>query len=555
VFAALLSFFLLVIPSSAQAGGNAVVAGAFSVGLWLNPLWFLPFILVVGFWLYLVSWVTDDATGVELNSQAWSAIFLGIGWGGTILTFFLHPLFVIVFLLSMCTMAIYYIKERNTCVPFQFQIFTSWLGTSDAKAALNPPGSSKPKTSKATKKIINEEDGDINEYLTENPDSDNAVEFLGDLLARADKGMVSKLAIVPGSEAYVVEIVKDGVKEKLEDIEPELGREVVAVVVEFCRLKQREKPRSKLKVFPEGESVIDINVKGIKKNKRTGISFSMADKVTPIYDKEPGELGMDKSLVEKIKKLVNTAGTSVVLSAPGKSGRTATYYSVLSLIDIFTKDVISFEKRSQKELNQIKQVNVDLTSGAEFEKALSAVLREEPHVLAADGLYNSKVADGLFEFAAEGGIMLGTVKTDSITEVIKVLRKKVSSKSAAKSLKALTNQRLVRRLCLACREVVEPDPGLLEKLKIDPEKPGQWFGPAGCEKCMYTGFDGLVAIFEILTVNDKVRALMLEKDITPEKVRKAAGSKNYRSLYRHGINKVREGVTTLDEIRRATGSK
>jgi general secretion pathway protein E len=107
-----------------------------------------------------------------------------------------------------------------------------------------------------------------------------------------------------------------------------------------------------------------------------------------------------------------------------------------------------------------------------------------------------------------------------------------------------------RKLCVNCREPVEPDPGTLAKLKIGAEHAGPWYAPVGCEACLNTGYRGRTGIFGMLILTDPVKSVLRQDGATPEALRKAAGEAALRTMYQDGIGKVVAGITTLSEIQR-----
>ncbi len=523
--------------------------------LWVNPFWALPALLSIAGWLYLISWVADDSAGAGLNRHFWSALLLSAGWIGVILIFFLHPIFFVLLSLGVTGITLYYIKLRNMHVPTRYQLLTGLVGAAEPKTP--------PETSKKAKKIspvkmdniVNEKGGSMDDYLSDHPEAEDVIELFGYIVERVFRGKGSRFRIRPGKGNYVADATKDGVVEKIEEMSLEHGKMLIRSISMFSGLAGKGKPRSVLGIKSSTGEEVRVGLKGIKTRGGTGLSFSMPSEATEEQKLDLGELGMSPESVKNLKAALADSNSSLIFSGPKRSGLTTTFYAAMSLIDIFTKDVVTFEKSIEGQLNQIKQIEIDLRSGGKFKEILPEVLRDEPHVLAADGPAGKEVTAGLFEFAAGGGSAAETIEAESIGRVLAILRKRVSPELAVKSLKIITNQRLVRRLCPACRQEFEPSPELLEKLKINPEQPGHWFNPVGCEGCLGTGYDGRIGIYGVLNVNEKVRKLFLTGEVMSEKKIKTAGGKDYRSIRRDGIAKVMAGLTTLDEIKRTLNNK
>ncbi len=536
--------FCLTATAEGGAGLRPPMAGAV---MWINPIWLIAIVLSISFWFYVTSWAADDSLGIGLNHRFWTSLFLALGWIGALLALFLHPVFFLLLVLGVGGTGVYYLRLRNTHVPLQYQIFKSVLGTPDVRQHQKTAGDVKKASGTG---LINDSGKNIQSYLERQPDQSEGVGLLVEILERACYGKASRLRIKPQKGAYVAEILKDGVRNRIDTIDPQLGAKMVAAIVSFCGLADRSKARGELKLsFQEGADT-PLKVKGIKSGKRTGLVFSIPLPGSRMYKKELGELGMEEDIIKKLKEFAGTPGSSIILSGPKNSGRTATFYGAISLIDIFMNDVVTFEKHIRATLDQVKQVEVDLGSAGDFEQLLPAILREEPHVLAANGLSNNKVAARLFEYAADGGSMIATLEGPDAAQALTLLAGKVPPELLKKSLKLMTGQRLLRRLCLECREEVTPSPKTLSKLQIDPENPGHWFRAVGCGECLGIGYDGLIGIFEMLVVNDSVGNLLLSGNVTPDAIKKAAGPEAYRTLYRDAVSKVQKGYTTMEEAKR-----
>ena len=159
----------------------------------------------------------------------------------------------------------------------------------------------------------------------------------------------------------------------------------------------------------------------------------------------------------------------------------------------------------------------------------------------------------LLRFARDEGKLLATVKAPSTAAaLVDLVRLTEDAALVNNSVVCALGQRLIRTLCTGCREPVQPDPAYLQRLGMDPSQPGTWFRANGCHECLDSGYSGRTAIYSMLIVTDPVKAALAEPGATAGTVRHAAGQVALRTLQQDGLTKVAAGLTTFDEVCRAT---
>ncbi len=520
-------------------------------GLYLNTSWLLFVILCIGAWLYATGWVSADATGNGLNFQRWTTILLGVGGLGALCMVLLHHAFGFAILAGVGATFGLYVRERNEAVPEKFRLFSR----SDAEGVAGKlpaagPGEGRPK-SQLKVDLVNEAQKSLSAYLAGAENLAEPAVVLGDIIGRASVTHAMSARIEPVEEGYAVQLNMDGVTHSVEVLPGELGSATLGLMARFTQLGQRSRAVARVTaVLPGGEEVA-VGVRGVKTPKGSAIVLEMPDWTAELYRGGLAAVGMHKAMVEKLSTALGTDGAVVAISGRRHSGRTTTFEAAIGAIDIFTTDVLTLSKTAEHTMEHVAQHEVDLDSEDAFRKAFADVLRLEPNVIGVDELTGTFMGKPLFEFCDRGGRLVTTLQATSAGQAVQRILLSVGAGLVSGTLSAVLNQRLVRKLCPDCKEPLEPEPGLLAKLKIKPEDAGTWFRAVGCERCLHVGYLGRTALFEMLLVNDAVRNLVAGTRVTPEAVQKAAGRGAIRTLYQDGLLKVRQGVTSLEEVRRA----
>jgi len=526
----------------AQQASSASDAG----GTYISIIWFGLLAVCVGGWLYAVQWMNDDAMGVGIDFRRWTAIGLGAGAPGLLLSLLVHGAFALLIVAAVSACFAVYVRERNKAVPARFKLFARLTGE-EGGAPGEGGTEERPHIEVA---MTNEKNRSMDELVEAHPELEASARLLGDLLGQAAAAEAEALRVQAGAEGYDVLFKLDGVVHRVDALEPQVGEPLVACALSFTGAGRKDKPTARMTASLPGEQEVRLEVAGVRAKGRPGFAISLPDWHPDLYKEGLEELGMHKALRDRLTKLLATPRSCVVLSGLPGSGRTTTFYALLSTVDIFTTDVTTFEDRPAADLDHIEQHQIDLSTREALDEILPGILRMEPDVLGIDEPEELGLLDRLLEFAAEGGRSVFTLRAPGSPEAIGLLQDGVDRSILGRTLTCVVNQRLVRTLCEECKEAIEPNPALLQKLGIEPARAGIWFKPVGCRSCMNVGYKGRTGLFELLLVNDALREIISQGKSTPAAVRNAVGRAGLRTLYQDGLLKVRQGITTLEEVRR-----
>ncbi|HEY4003268.1 MAG TPA: ATPase, T2SS/T4P/T4SS family [Candidatus Xenobia bacterium] len=262
-------------------------------------------------------------------------------------------------------------------------------------------------------------------------------------------------------------------------------------------------------------------------------------------------LGMTDQQSVQFGRLLDCTQGVVLVAGPGGSGGTSTLYAALARLDRPQANLATLECPVEHHVPDLNQVQVDLSHGMTWLSALHAVLRQDPDVLLIGELADRDMARAAFRAAESGRFILSCVPCKSSLSALNWLADLgLSSTQVAASLSCVMAQRLVRRLCLACRtETAAAGEGLemLRTLGLSP--PSAAYASTGCQECNYLGYRGRVGIFEILEITDRLRDL-LYRGAPLRDVLSVARQEGLTTLMEDGLDKVAQGLTSLDELRR-----
>jgi type IV pilus assembly protein PilB len=287
----------------------------------------------------------------------------------------------------------------------------------------------------------------------------------------------------------------------------------------------------------------------------------MGEKVViRVLDKGSTAVDLDRlGLVDADRKafesLIWRPNGMILITGPTGSGKTTTLYAAMKSLNSGTSNIVTIEDPVEYCLPGINQIQVSPAAGITFAKALRTILRQDPDIIMVGEIRDEETAELAVEAALTGHLVFSTLHTNEAAgAVVRLTEMGVEPYLIASSVLGVVAQRLVRSICLNCRERYEPDD--VELADLARELPADFSGlsrGAGCPFCYRTGYRGRSGIFEILPCSDAIRKLIVAKKSSAV-IEAAAKEEGMRTLAERGIDKVMEGVTTLEEIRRVIGS-
>jgi type IV pilus assembly protein PilB len=244
----------------------------------------------------------------------------------------------------------------------------------------------------------------------------------------------------------------------------------------------------------------------------------------------------------------------VLVTGPTGSGKTTTLYGAISEINKGEDKLITIEDPVEYQLKGVVQIPVNEKKGLTFARGLRSILRHDPDKIMVGEIRDAETAQIAIQAALTGHLVFTTVHANNTFDVIgRFVNMGIEPYNFVSSLNCILAQRLVRAICLACKIEVPPDPVECEESGLDYEKlkDQTFYQGKGCAECNGLGYRGRRAISEFLTVNDRIKEMILDRTPSVE-VRKTAVADGMTSLREAGMQKVFRGETTLKEVNRVT---
>jgi type IV pilus assembly protein PilB len=238
----------------------------------------------------------------------------------------------------------------------------------------------------------------------------------------------------------------------------------------------------------------------------------------------------------------------ILLTGPSGSGKTTTLYSlILEIVREMDEyaSMITIEDPVEYEFGLFPQMQVDRTAKLDFAAGLAAVLRQDPEVIMVGEIRDTETAEVGLRAALTGHLVLSTIHAGSACETVTRLEPFI----VASALSGVIAQRLVRKICQACKEEYEPDRSKLEFFThvMKGKKVPAFFRGKGCEACDFTSYRGRIPVAELLEVDDEIRTFILARAQTSE-LRKHMSEQKWTAMVHDGLEKVSSGQTTIEEI-------
>jgi type IV pilus assembly protein PilB len=238
----------------------------------------------------------------------------------------------------------------------------------------------------------------------------------------------------------------------------------------------------------------------------------------------------------------------ILVTGPTGSGKSTTLYGCLGFRKSAEVNIVTVEDPVEYQMQGINQVQVNVKAGLTFAHCLRSILRQDPDVILVGEMRDLETTEIAFHAAMTGHLVLSTLHTNSaIATINRLLDLGVDPVLISSSITLITAQRLIRKLCEACKEPYEPPPGLLERLGGVPDPGETYYKAKGCNHCGGTGFSGRMAVHELLPINNTLRELIVRKASEYE-IQQAMRTQGMRFLLEQGMEKVREGTTAISEL-------
>ncbi len=316
-------------------------------------------------------------------------------------------------------------------------------------------------------------------------------------------------------------------------------------------ITERRLPQDGSAVVKTNDQQLDLRVSTMPTPRGESMVIRLLPTKVVLFSLE--KLGFSKNTISEFKKLIQKPHGIIFITGPTGSGKTTTLYACLNEINSSTRKIITIEDPVEYEMDAITQVQVNPKVNFNFATGLRSILRHDPDILMVGEVRDPETAEIAIKTALTGHLVFSTLHTnDAASGVTRLIDMGIEPYLVSSSVEAFVAQRLVRVICTKCKEeVTQPILGVKEEivrsLKLKDASAIKIYQGKGCDACNYTGFYGRRAIYEILVLNDAIRAAILEKPRS-DYIKRIAMREGMVTLRQSGWQAVLEGMTTPQEI-------
>jgi len=378
------------------------------------------------------------------------------------------------------------------------------------------------------------------------------VKYVNLLISEAVNDRASDVHIEPMENDVRIRFRIDGVLHEIRRNPKQIHSGVVARIKVMADMNIAEK-----RIPQDGRSSVDIRGKPIDIRVASLPTIHGEKVVLRILDKSASlmsleELGFSEDILDSYSHSFHKPYGTIMVTGPTGSGKTTTLYATLNVLNSIRHNIITVEDPVEYRLPLINQVQVHYKAGLTFSAALRSILRCDPDIVMIGEIRDPESAQIAIESALTGHLVLSTLHTnDAPSALTRLLEMGIEPFLIASAVDCVSSQRLARRLCERCKEAYEPDPAFLQKVRFSWDNGGEeiLYRPRGCPACNNTGFKGRIGIYEVLEVTEGIEHLVA-RNAPHVEIAEMARSEGMRTMREEGFLKVREGLTSIEEVLR-----
>lgn len=382
------------------------------------------------------------------------------------------------------------------------------------------------------------------------------VRFVNQIISEAFRDRATDIHVEPLEDELRIRYRIDGVLYEAA-IPPAIRRFQSAIISRVkimadMNIAERRLPQDgKIKV-KRGETDYDMRVSSVPTPYGESIALRILSRDSHLCTLD--RLGFEGEHINMLRDMIVKPHGIVLITGPTGSGKSTTLYASLSEINSADKKILTVEDPIEYRIPGVTQIQVVPPIGLTFARVLRTLLRQDPDVIMVGEIRDQETAEITIRTALTGHLVFSTIHTnDACGAVTRLQDMGIEPFLVSSSLEGIIAQRLVRVLCSECKTSYTPPPALISKVNTwnEDDSGATYFRPVGCETCRYTGYLGRTAVYELVKIDESMRRLIVERQ--PANIlRKEAINQGMKPIRVAGWHKVKQGVTTIDEVLRVT---
>jgi type IV pilus assembly protein PilB len=377
------------------------------------------------------------------------------------------------------------------------------------------------------------------------------VKLVNTLISRAVNERASDIHVEPGERDLRIRFRIDGVLHEVMSTPRSVSGAVVSrlkIMAELDIAERRVPQDGRISLRVSGRP-IDLRVATLPSIYGEKVVIRILDKDDAILELK--DLGFLPDSLARFERSYSKPYGTILVTGPTGSGKTTTLYSTLNILNEASKNIITVEDPVEYRLAGVNQVQVNRKAGLQFATVLKAILRSDPDIVLIGEVRDGETAKIAVEAALTGHLVLSTLHTnDASSSIGRLVDMGVEPYLVSSALDSILAQRLARRLCDRCKQAKTAGGELVAQMGFDPDAgPVTIYDAVGCKTCSDTGYRGRVSINEILLVSEEIQRLAVERRPSDE-IKRVAIEQGMKTLRMDGMDKVKLGMTTLEEVLR-----
>jgi type IV pilus assembly protein PilB len=371
------------------------------------------------------------------------------------------------------------------------------------------------------------------------------------ILLKAINDRASDIHIEPDRTKFRVRFRIDGILYEVMAPKPEIHPAFVSrlKIMAGLDIAERRLPQDGRIQVVVKEKFIDMRFSSLPGIFGEKVVLRVLDKSNAILD--INNLGIRNETLEKLKQLLKRPYGLILTTGPTGSGKTTTLYSAICFLNSLEKNIVTIEDPVEYQLDIINQNQTNDIIGLTFPRFLKHVLRQDPDIIMVGEIRDRETAEIAIQASLTGHLVLSTLHTnDACGAITRLLDMGIEPFMISSAVAGIIGQRLIRSICPDCKSFYYPSKEMVQRLGLDSEKNIKLAKGKGCESCYDSGFKGRLGIYELVELNQDLQKLILTNP-SGEELRNFIARQNIPTIVSEGIEKVTEGITTLEEVKRA----
>jgi general secretion pathway protein E len=380
------------------------------------------------------------------------------------------------------------------------------------------------------------------------------IKLVNHIISQSVKARASDIHIEPYIDSYKVRYRVDGILYDM--LSPPKWTQPALIsrikVMSKMNIAEKRLPQDSRFDVKIGNQEIDVRVSTIPTSFGERVVLRLLNKSGSLLFLS--DIGLSPDRLTLIENLIKSPNGIILVTGPTGSGKTTTLYAILSSINTPDINIITIEDPVEYQIKGISQIQVNPKIDLTFAKGLRSIVRQDPDVILVGEIRDKETAEIAVQSALTGHLVFSTLHTnDSASAITRLVDIGVEPFLISSSVLAVVAQRLIRVLCKDCKHRYEPDETALESIGITPDQVqgAAFYRAVGCDKCFQTGYKGRTGIFEIMALEADLKSLIL-KTFDSNLIKNEARKLNMVTLRQDGVQKVLQGMSTIEEVIRVT---